>query len=190
MEQCQGFTRTESSFQDRAGPPDELSAAVGHVVFAFSSLSARLDSEIVKLLGGDPQAAELVLRTIPFQSKVNAMGALVSHLSEHRRFNNGAAPLADVLVNLMSLCDEAEVRRGQMVEAAWEGLPYLVPTGTRRRVTRSGAEADDVDAAHAKDVADFIIGVEMHVQEFFLEPINLATAPATSAASRKENHHG
>ncbi|NIJ46650.1 hypothetical protein FHR24_003145 [Wenyingzhuangia heitensis] len=81
-------SRDKSSYEERVGLPDELSAVMGRITMNFQYLEDCIDHIITEIfLGLDSEIGIIITAELSFKNKVNLFASLYYKLSSKRKFN-------------------------------------------------------------------------------------------------------
>ena len=183
------FTYAGYSFEERVGPPDPISAAVGRIALNFAVLEADLGGILNRLLEGDEGWGGRLMPPLSFEATLECLEDRVRLLAPTRVFNTGDVDPFELFAELRSQCVHAAQLRAQVLDPAraeamlthvhrWglgrsRGRDQQAPSardGDREARQpgpgRSGADMI-VDPGELLDVADFICMVSEDVREFF-----------------------
>ena len=149
--------------------------ARGRIVIWFADLEHQVTNAIHKLLAHDDRNGSIITSEMSFKNRIHAMASLIREQDGVRRFNTGQESTEDVLSVVVVRCFEAEELRNQVMHSFWDG-PFLRDArATRRKITAKASRGlriseEIVDAGYLLDIADFICGAAMLVEELMLDP--------------------
>lgn len=160
------------SFADRIGPPDECTSALGHVTIGFSWLEQSLEDRIASLAKLSPELAPALTSELSFKVKVGVLSSLVRVEPPLRDFNHGFEDKFEVWNDIVRMLFECEAVRNKIVHSHWS-----LPTGNRIRRRKTTAKpkkgisisSEELSSKYLLDVYDYILNVEIALNEFFLE---------------------
>ncbi|MCX6026879.1 MAG: hypothetical protein NTY23_11580 [Chloroflexi bacterium] len=143
-----GFT-----FEEKVGPPDVLTSAIGHLICEFSRLERWLDIHIANLSGTEDRAALDQLRELTFPSKLSVLLDLAP-----RRIDKADAESIEMLRELVGLCQEAQQHLDHVMDSAW--------SWDFASVALQSNDGQIITADHIMDLADFVSNVASDLEEW------------------------
>lgn len=162
------------SFAERIGDPEEIDAAIGRVIESFSFLEESLANIITILLDVDNEVGEIVTSELSFKGLLNLFSSLFKYKYDRGDFVVEDEDPEERLKELLKLCYRAEEERNKIVHSSYVARRYRVKKTAK---ARSGLKTiiENLDASRMLDISDFIGTVGMHVQEFPVLGLNIAT---------------
>ncbi len=164
----------DEPFAERIRSTDEIDAALGRVVEAFSFLEESLRNVSAILLDVDPDIGEIVTAEMSFKGLLNLLASLFKYKNARGDFCVESEDISERFRQLLKLCFKAEEERNKIIHSSYVARRYRVKTTAK---ARSGLKTtiEELDSNRMLDVSDFIGSVGMHVQELPLA-LNIATA--------------
>jgi hypothetical protein len=160
----------ESSFEERCGPPDECTSALGHVIVGFSWLEESLDKHIAELSQISSRAAPALTAELPFKTKVSILSSLVQLDPPLCVFNSGSVHSMDEWRDIIKMIATAEELRNKLVHSKWSsGGQEIRRTKITAKATRGVRVVSEVlSSDYLFDVYDYILNVQWVLDELFL----------------------
>jgi hypothetical protein len=180
------FQYSGYSFEERVGPPDPMSAAIGYIAINFTALEDHLAATLNHLLEGDERWTLLLTAGLSFEEKLQLLDERVHLLAPTRAFNTGDVDAVELFAELRTRCAQAARLRAQVLDPATaeEMLTQIVRGQGRRspgrhRQTQRSLKGTDmiVDPGALLDVSDFISTVITELEEFFM--LDWSTPPSS-----------
>jgi hypothetical protein len=184
--------------EERVGPPDPISAAIGRIALNFGVLEADLGTILNHLLEGDEGWGGLLMHPLSFDATLEFLEDRVRLLAPTRIFNTGDIDPLELFAELRTLCVHAAQLQAQVLDptradAMLTHVHRWKPRRSRRREPQATSAWDGdhdarqagpgmsrtdmiVDPGELLDVADFICTVSEHVREFFM--LDWSTRPS------------
>lgn len=165
--------RTGFSFQERIGPPDEITSALGHLVQNFSRVEFEIQCGISALAGLEKEVAGILTAELSFISRVHVLGALIRRNPNHPALNPWLPTALESWAELERQCFRAAEIRNTLVHSVWHGDGNEIPVRAfHRRESVRGKKGyrsveSEVSAAEILDAADFLSGLSGYIGEFF-----------------------
>ena len=154
MKHFEEFKPSGTSFEDR-DHPSALCSALGRVALGFAALERRVDATIRALAQNAKHDPITSFQDCSFARKLDLLEALITTAGHRRRFNVGDFDAAEVLAELIQLLKRADELYRETIDPMllslhlWNEFPKELP-------------------AEIMDVADYLMGVGMQLEEFFL----------------------
>jgi len=164
----------DASFAERIGSPDEIDAAIGRVVEAFSFLEENLRNVITILLDVEPEIGEIITAEMSFKGLLNLLASLFKYKSARGDFHVEGENISERFGELLKLCFRAEEERNKIIHSSYIARRYRVKTTAKAKMGLK-TSIEEIDADRLLDISDFIGSVGMYVQELPLA-LNMATS--------------
>lgn len=166
---------TGQTFEERIGPPDACTSALGHVTVGFSWLEKSLDNHISDLAKLSPEIAPALTAELPFKTKVSVLSSLVRHQPPIRNFNCDSEDPAEIWDDILKMLYTCEDHRNRLVHSHWSQHWSQQIAGKIQR-TKTTAKAkhgirvtsETLTAGYLLDVYDYILNVQCVLDEYFL----------------------
>jgi hypothetical protein len=159
------------TYVDRIGPPDECSSAIGHIFIGFSWLEESLERHIHALGNIHPSVAPILTAELSFKGKVAVLSGLVLLKPALRQFNVGSESTDEVWRDFTRMLCQCEELRNRVAHSHWS-LPRreaILRTKRTSKPTRGLHVASEaMDSGHLLDIYDYILHVDIILDEFFL----------------------
>lgn len=162
---------TEDTYEERIGPPDKASAALGQVIIAFSWLEREVIRAVASLLDIKIDVAEILLSEMSFSSRIHTLGALVKRFEDSDKLNPWLGSAIDSWAEIEKQCFKANEKRNEIIHSTWN-TPHLGnhPIASRVQI-RGNKRLRKVelswDPDKIFDVSDYIRGIAYFFYEFF-----------------------
>ena len=154
MKHFEEFNPSGDSFEDR-DHPSALCSALGRVALGFAELDQRVEATILALAQNGEHDPFSSFHDRSFARKLDLLENMITNAGQRRRFNVGDFDAAEVLAELIQLLKRADELYRETVDPRllrlhlWNEFPKELP-------------------AEIMDVADYLMGVDMQLEEFFL----------------------
>jgi len=161
-----------SGFEERVGPPDELSAVIGRITMNFQSLENELKERIIQMLEMDQTKGHIVVSELSFKNLINLFSSLYHNLKGEYHFNGLPNFEEEYFKELLKALNKCEERRNQILHSTiienWQTKEI-----TRKKVTSKAKHGlkvseETIDIPYLFNVADYIISMTMEVEQFFI----------------------
>ena len=154
MNYFEEFKPSGVSFEDR-DHASALCSALGRAALAFAELEQRVEATVRALTESMEQIPCASLDDHSFKKKVNLLGGLIARAGTQVRFGVGDFDAAQVLAELIELLKRGDELYRETMDSRllrlhlWNDFPEQLP-------------------ARIMDVADYLMSVDLHLEEFFL----------------------
>jgi hypothetical protein len=169
------FEKNQSTagFEERVGPPDELSAVIGRITMNFQYLENELKKRIIQMLELNQVKGHIIVSELTFKNLVNLFSSLYHNLKADYHFN-GLPNFEDgYFKELLKALNKCEEMRNQILHSTiiknWQTKEI-----TRKKITSKAKVGlkiteENIDIPYLFDVADYIIAMSMEVEQFFID---------------------
>lgn len=162
-----------AGFEERVGPPDELSATIGRITMNFQHLEGELKERIIQMLELDQEKGQIVVSEMSFKNSVNLFSSLYHSLKKDYTFNGLPNFEDEYFKELLKALSKCEEMRNQILHSTiiknWKTKEI-----TRKKVTAKAKYGlkiteQNIDIPYLFNVADYIISMSMEVEQFFID---------------------
>lgn len=168
------FNRSDSSYEQRVGKPDELSSVIGLILIGFQRLEDMLSAFIIEMLDVDIPMGKIVVSELSFTNKVNLFSSLFHLLKNERHFNYGSFDKDEYLKELVKAILKCQVFRNQVVHSSFlknfktqsKIVKHKMTSKSKRGLVELHSE---VDIPLLFDIYDYLISISVEVEEFFID---------------------
>jgi len=168
------FFETNVSYEDRVGPPDELSSVIGLICMSFQRLEDVLSAFIIEMMGTDVVIGKIVVAELSFTNKVNIFSSLFHSLKDSRKFNVGVFDRDEYFKELRKSILKCQEMRNQVIHSS-----FLKNFKTDQKIIRNKISAkaknglaeieEEVNIPYLFDISDHIISKSLLIEEFFID---------------------
>tara|TARA_R110002050_G_scaffold86167_2_gene183398 strand:- start:780 stop:1331 length:552 start_codon:yes stop_codon:yes gene_type:complete len=166
-------SRDESTYEERVGKPDELSAVMGRITMKFQSLENAIDKIIIeRLLEIDEEIGTIITAELSYKNKVNLFASLYYKFNKTKAYNFLKGYENEHFKLLLRALYKSEDLRNQILHSnIWNNWKTNEIVRTKKTSkSKSGLKIVNqvVDIPYLFDVSDFMGQVEYNLEECFL----------------------
>jgi hypothetical protein len=168
------FNRSDASYIERVGEPDELSSVIGLISMGFQRLEDVLSAFIIEMLDLDIAKGKVIVAEMSFTNKLNIFSALFHLLKINRHFNYGRFDKDEYFKELTKALLKCQDFRNQVIHSN-----FLKNFKTNGKIIRHKLSAksrkglseteEEIDIPFLFDIYDYIISISMEVEQFFID---------------------
>jgi len=162
----------QSTFQERVGEPEELSAIIGIISMNFSGLEKQLSQLIIEMLELDDNRGLIITSELSFRSKINMFSSLYHLLKNTYKFNLYKGYEENEFNELLKAINRCEEQRNQIMHSEFVKVPTYTPI-FRKKITakQKGLKktTQQTSIVELFNVADYISHIEYMLSEFGIE---------------------
>ncbi|MDX8338690.1 hypothetical protein SLH46_05820 [Draconibacterium sp. IB214405] len=163
-----------TNYEERVGPPEALPAVIGRISMNFQSLEDELSIRIIQLLNIDKEIGEIITAELSFKNKVNLFASLYYKLKARFEFTIMVRNYEDEyfkeLIKALNRCEEF---RNQILHSSiikdWSTKQIFRTKTTAKAKKGLNKINQQVDIPYLFNVADYIIGMLMELENFFID---------------------
>lgn len=167
-------SRDESSYEERVGEPDELSAVMGRITMNFQYLEDRIDKIIIEnLLEIDDEIGTIITAELSYKNKVNLFASLYYKLSKNKNFNFVKGLESEHFKQLLKALFKCEELRNQILHSNisrnWKTNEITQTKITSKSKNGLKISKQTLSIPYLFDVSDFMNLIEYSLRECFIE---------------------
>lgn len=168
------FNRSNVSYIERVGEPDELSSVIGLISMAFQRLEDVLSAFIIEILDVGIDKGKIIVAELSFTNKVNMFCSLFHLLKGEKHFNYGTFNKDEYFNELTKAILKCQEFRNQVVHSSFLQNFKTDFNIIRHKMTAKSKKGlveihDKIDIPFLFDIHDYTISISMEVEEFFFD---------------------
>jgi len=168
------FHRSNVSYSERVGEPDELSSVIGLISMGFQRLEDVLSAFIIEMLEIDIPKGKIIVAELSFTNKVNMFSSLFHQLKDNRNFNYGKFDKDEYFTELRKAILRCQDFRNQVVHSSFlqnfktdfKIIKHKMSAKSKKGLTEITSE---IDISFLFDIYDYTISISMEIEEFFID---------------------
>lgn len=168
------FNRSNASYIERIGEPDELSSVIGLISMGFQRLEDVLSAFIIEMIDVDIGKGKIIVAELSFTNKVNMFCSLFHLLKNEKNFNYGNFDKEDYFKELTKAMLRCQEDRNRVVHSSFLQNFKTDFEIIRNKMTAKSKKGllethEKIDIPYLFDIYDYIISISMEVEEFFID---------------------
>lgn len=168
------FNRSNASYIERIGEPDELSSVIGLISMGFQRLEDVLSAFIIEMIDVDIGKGKIIVAELSFTNKVNMFCSLFHLLKNEKNFNYGNFDKEDYFKELTKAMLRCQEDRNRVVHSSFLQNFKTDFEIIRNKMTAKSKKGllethEKIDISYLFDIYDYIISISMEVEEFFID---------------------
>nr|WP_298996624.1 hypothetical protein [uncultured Allomuricauda sp.] len=165
-------TRDSSSYEERVGTPDELSAVMGRITMNFQYLENRIEKIITEqFLDLEKDIGMILTAELSFKNKVNLFASLFYKINTPRRFNlvkDYELEHFKLLIKAVYRCEELRnTILHSNISKNWKSKEIIRTKTTAKSKKGLSVVNEVVDIPYLFDVSDYMNQVEFNLRDSF-----------------------
>ncbi|WAC03508.1 hypothetical protein N7U66_08505 [Lacinutrix neustonica] len=161
-----------TSFEDRSGPPEELPAVIGLISLNFQELEEEIEKRIIQMTQVEAKIGQIITSELAFRNKINLFASLYYHLKDTYHFNSLPDYEMGYLKELLKALTKCEELRNQMLHSTIK-KDWKTKKIERKKVTAKAKKGlteinQQVDIPFLYNVSDYIVSMQMELEQFFI----------------------
>ena len=168
------FNRSNISYKERVGDPDELSSVIGLISIGFQRLEDVLSAFIIEMLDIDIAKGKIIVAELYFTNKVNMFCSLFHLLKDSKHFNHGSIDKDEYFKELAKSILKCQDLRNQVIHSSFIKNFKTDSKIIRQKMTAKSKKGlieihENVEIPFLFDIYDYIISISMEIEEFFID---------------------
>lgn len=168
------FNRSNASYIERIGEPDELSSVIGLISMGFQRLEDVLSAFIIEMIDVDVTKGKIIVAELSFTNKVNMFCSLFHLLKNEKNFNCGSFDKEDYFKELTKAMLRCQEDRNRVIHSSFLQNFKTDFEIIRNKMTAKSKKGlletnERIDIPYLFDIYDYIISISMEVEEFFID---------------------
>ncbi len=168
------FNRSNISYRERVGEPDELSSVIGLISMAFQRLEDVLSAFIIEMLEVDIEKGKIIVAELSFTNKVNMFSSLFQQLKDERRFNYGKFNKDQYFTELRKAILRCQDFRNQVLHSSFlqnfktdfKIIKHKMTAKSKKGLTEI---IEEINIPFLFDIYDYTISMSMEIEQFFID---------------------
>jgi hypothetical protein len=168
------FNRSNVSYKERVGEPDELSSVIGLISVGFQRLEDVLSAFIIELLEIEIPKGKIIVAELSFTNKVNMFSSLFHLLKNKRNLNHGEFDKDEYFKELRKSILRCQDFRNQVIHSSFiqnfktdfKINKHKMSAKSKKGLTEINSE---IDIPFLFDIYDYMISISMEIEQFFID---------------------